>query len=90
MRGLIYRIVLMNIGLFILVILFFTFTAFSLGYAASNETDVKLNILYVSSALLQVAINLFVYRRIVFANWRVLFIIVSIVTAMFLLYPMIF
>jgi hypothetical protein len=90
MRRLVYRIVLMNIGLFILVILLFTLAAFSLGYASKNDFDSELTILYASSALLQIAINLFVYRRVVFSNLRVLFVIVLTVTVMFLLYLIIF
>lgn len=90
MSKLIYRIVLTNIGLFVLVILLFTLTAFSLGYAANNETNAKLDKLYVTSALFQIAINLFLYRRVVFSNLRVLFVIVLTVIVMFSLYPIIF
>jgi hypothetical protein len=88
MTRLILKIVLINIGLFIFLIIAATLIGFLLGYASKNSYNKQLLILYTLTALVQVGLNYLIYKKQVSSDWKVLAAIVLIVAVFYLLYPL--
>jgi len=89
MTKLILKIVLINIGLFVCLILATTLLAFGMGYASKNAYNKQLIILYSFTALVQVAINYFVFKKQIANNWKVLAVIIFTAIVLYTSYPLI-
>ena len=89
MTKLILKIGLINIALFIPLILGATFIAFGMGYGSKDAYNKQLLVLYLITALVQVAVNYLIYKRQIASDWRVLAIIISIVFSIYILYPLV-
>jgi len=89
MTRLILKIILVNIGLFVFLILATTFLAFGMGYASKNVYNKQLIILYSFTALIQVAINYLIYKKQITNDWKILGVIIFITAALYTLYPFI-
>jgi hypothetical protein len=87
MIKLILKIWIVNIGLFILLIVFTTFTAFSLGYGSKDAYNNQLLILYSLAALVQIGINYIIYKKQIALDWRILIIIIVIIIMLYIIYP---
>ena len=61
MTRLIVKILLVDIGLFIVLIIGITLIGFLLGYASKNSHNKQLLILYLITALAQVGLNFVIY-----------------------------
>jgi hypothetical protein len=89
MIKLILKILLINIGLFVCLIVATTFLAFGMGYASKNAYNKQLIILYSFAALIQVAINYLIYKKQIAYDWRLLAVIIFITIVLYTLYPFI-
>ena len=89
MTKLILKIVLVNVGLFILLLMGAALVAVALGYASKNAYSKQLLVLYVITALIQIGVNCLIYKEQISSSWKILVTIILVVVSLYVLYPLI-
>ncbi len=87
MAKLTLKIIFLNIGLYLLLLIAFALVIFSAGYAESNRYQMQQTIIYIGTALVQIGINFSINKKSVFKDWRVLIIIIVIVALLYVIVP---
>ena len=89
MGKLIFRLSLNNIALFVILMVITTYVIFNMGYASHDGFSKKILIIYLITALVQIVINYFMYRKQITLNPKMFFVCALIVACLYLLYPLI-
>lgn len=89
MAYLIFRISIKNIALFVLMMTGALYVIFNMGYAAHDGYNKEILIIYVITALLQIVINYFMYKKQITINPKLFFIVILIVVCIYSLFPLV-
>jgi hypothetical protein len=89
MTKIIVKLIMTNILLFVLLVFMTTFIGFEMGYASNNSYNNQLIILYFSTAILQVAINYFLFKKKIKSDYRILLVIAVVIVVLYIFYPIV-
>jgi len=87
MTKLILKIILLNVGLFVILVVLYALFSFGMGYAENSHYQRQQMIIYLTAALIQVGVNLLIYKRYMFNDLRVITAIIIVVVLLYLITP---
>ncbi len=86
----IFKIIGVNIGLFVLLMAVFTLGGFLMGYASSNNHEIQLVIFYVLFCLLQFYINWLIFKKLFLQKRKLWVLVALLIVVLYVLYMVLF